>query len=215
MTPPPATPKIFHITHVDNLAAIVAAGELVCDTVMAAQGGPAVPIGNPGIKQRRLSLPVRCHSGDCVGDYVPFYFCPRSVMLFVIHCANHPGLSFRGGQDEIGHLQADLQTVIAWANRVGRRWAFTLSNASAKYAEFRADIASLDEIDWGAVASNSFRDPSVKERKQAECLIHGSFPWDLVERIAVRSKAIQARAAAAIASAAHQPPIDVRPGWYY
>jgi ssDNA thymidine ADP-ribosyltransferase, DarT len=31
------------------------------------------------IKQRRLALPVTCHANDHVGDYVPFYFCPRST----------------------------------------------------------------------------------------------------------------------------------------
>lgn len=38
------------------------------------------------IKRRRLEeIPVDCCSGRMVGEFVPFYFCPRSVMLFVIH----------------------------------------------------------------------------------------------------------------------------------
>jgi hypothetical protein len=37
------------------------------------------------IKRRRIEqLAVSCHPGTRVGDYVPFYFCPRSIMLFVI-----------------------------------------------------------------------------------------------------------------------------------
>jgi len=48
-----------------------------------------------------------------VGDYVPFYFCPRSIMLFIIHQANHPELDYRGGQVPIVHLQADLHTSVA------------------------------------------------------------------------------------------------------
>jgi len=98
MTSTPARPKIYHITHVDNLAAIIADGGLVSDATMIARGGPQTAIGMSSIKQRRLSLPVHCHPGDCVGDYVPFYFCPRSIMLFVIHCQNHPDLAYRGGQ---------------------------------------------------------------------------------------------------------------------
>jgi hypothetical protein len=53
------------------------------------------------IKQRRLALPVTCHPDDHVGDHVPFYFCPRSIMLFVIHCAPplacHPDAVARPG----------------------------------------------------------------------------------------------------------------------
>jgi hypothetical protein len=89
--PPPARPKIYHIVHVDRLASIIAAGGLLCDRRARQQGGGTV-IGMNEIKARRLILPVSCHYGTFVGDYAPFYFCSRSIMLFVIHCANHPEL---------------------------------------------------------------------------------------------------------------------------
>jgi hypothetical protein len=49
---------IFHITSVENLAAIIAAGELVSDVIMNQQGGPAQTIGMGQIKRRRLTLPL-------------------------------------------------------------------------------------------------------------------------------------------------------------
>jgi hypothetical protein len=105
MTPLPKHPKLYHITHVDNLAAIAKEGVLVSDAAMIARGGPSQPIGMSAIKRRRVEeLEVSCHPGTKVGDYVPFYFCPRSVMLYVIHRANHPDLSYRGGQEPIVHL---------------------------------------------------------------------------------------------------------------
>lgn len=215
MPTPPTAPNIFHITHVDNLPAIVAAGCLRSDAAMLALGGPQSAIGMSNIKQRRLALPVTCHPGDRVGDFVPFYFCPRSIMLYVIHCANHPDLAYRGGQEPIVHLQADLHAVVAWAQQHGRRWAFTISNAGARYARFCDSIADLALIDWPAVASNRFRDRVVKEAKQSEFLLHDTFPWELVKAVGVHSASVQAVAQAAIVPAAHQPPVDVRPGWYY
>jgi hypothetical protein len=89
MTPPPDKPKIYHITHVDNLTSVIADGGLYSDSAMIARGGPAAAVGMSRIKQRRLQLPVDCHSGDCVGDYVPFYFCPRSIMLHVMSNPNY------------------------------------------------------------------------------------------------------------------------------
>jgi hypothetical protein len=169
---PPARPKIYHITHVDNLRSIVGEGALVSDAAMIARSSPAAAIGMSTIKERRLSLPVDCHAGDSVGDYVPFYFCPRSIMLYVIHCRNHPDLSYRNGQGPIVHLEADLHDVVAWANRARRRWAFSLSNAGARYAQFRARIAELDQINWDAIAATDFRSSEVKEGKQAEFLVH-------------------------------------------
>lgn len=172
-------------------------------------------IGMSSIKQRRLALPVHCHSGDCVGDYVPFYFCSRSIMLYVIHQANPPELTYRGGQEPIVHLEADLQEVVAWANSIGRRWAFTLSNAGAVYAQFCDRLDQLGEIDWQAIAAADWHAPEVKERKQAEFLVHHSFPWRVVSRVGVKSMQMRSRVAEAIKLAQHQPKIYIKPDWYY
>ena len=64
----PARPRIYHITHVDNLPSIIRDGGLWSDAELIARGGPAASIGMGNIKQRRLGLPVDCHAGDNVGD---------------------------------------------------------------------------------------------------------------------------------------------------
>lgn len=166
------------------------------------------------IKQRRLTeLTLGSHPGLHVGDCVPFYFCPRSVMLFLLHRGNHQGLTYRGGQEAIVHLEADLGTVVDWANQNGRRWAFTLSNAGAYYFEDRSDLNRLDEIDWNAVQARDWR--SDKESKQAEFLLEYSFPWELVERIAVCSTTTYRRVLVSLPPAGHRPSVEVRRDWYY
>lgn len=211
----PDEPRLFHITHVENLPRIIEAGGLWSDAEMGARGGPAATIGMSSIKQRRLSLPVRCHQGDMVGQYVPFYFCPRSVMLYILHRGNHPEVGYRGGQDPILHLEADLREVVGWAEAQGNRWAFTLSNAGANYTEFRKDLGQLGEVDWEAVANNDFRDSTVKEGKQAEFLLHGFFPLHLVRCIGVSHTAIQTQVVRALASTSHRPAVQVRREWYF
>jgi hypothetical protein len=215
MSPPPAAPKIYHIVHVDRLASIIRCGGLLSDSVMSQHTGHGTVIGMSDIKTRRLSLPVGCHPNSCVGDYVPFYFCPRSVMLYVIHMANHPTLAYRGGQTPIIHLEANLSDVAGWASQTGGRWAFSLSNAGARYTEFRNDLAELGEIDWVALASTDFRSAEVKEAKQAEFLLHGSFPWDLVSRIGVHSQSVGEQVVRSMAEAAHRPPVEIVRHWYY
>lgn len=54
MTKPPARPKIYHITHVDNLSAIAAEGSLLSDRAMIDRSGPSRPIGMSAIKRRRV-----------------------------------------------------------------------------------------------------------------------------------------------------------------
>lgn len=111
------------------------------------------------IKERRLKeLCLDSHPGLFVGHCVPFYFCPRSVMLYVISRANHPKLSYRAGQTRVVHLEADLRSTVVWAEEQNLRWAFTLSNAGARYFEDRSDLGQLDEIDWTAVEARDWRD---------------------------------------------------------
>lgn len=217
MSPPPPAPRIFHITHVNNLAAILATGGLLSDAAIRASGGPPATIGMSAIKERRLKLPVHCHPGDVVGNYVPFYFCPRSIMLYVIHRRDNPNLGYGGGQEPIVHLQADLQAVVQWATTSGRRWAFSLSNAGAYYASFRSRLADLHHLDWQAIAARDFRAPAVKDGKQAELLVRDFLPWSLVTHVGVHSPAIQQQVMACLASPGitHVPLVTVEPSWYY
>jgi hypothetical protein len=213
--PMPAAAKIYHIVHIDKLPLILADGCLWCDAEIARRNAGGTTIGMRTIKQRRLALPVTCHPGTCVGDYVPFYFCSRSVMLYLLYQGNHPELDYRGGQEPIVHLEADLEAAIAWAEGEGRRWAFSLSNAGAAYTQFRRDAAQLGEIDWDAVAARDWRDPNVKEGKQAEFLIHHAFPWELISRVGVCSRPMYERVQAVLREAGAQVKVEIMPSWYY
>ena len=111
------------------------------------------------------------------------------------------------------HLVANLRETVAWADRQGRRWAFTPSNAGSSYFQDFCDLADLDRIDWDAVDALEWR--SRKEGKQAEFLIEREFPWSLVRRIGVLSQSVKASVMEALASCTHRPEVDVRPDWYY
>ncbi|KPQ31274.1 MAG: protein of unknown function (DUF4433) [Phormidesmis priestleyi Ana] len=177
----PAQPKIYHIVHVDRLPSIIADNHLWCDAQIAVQVPTGTTIGMGKIKQRRLrELTLNSHPELHVGDCVPFYFCPRSIMLYLIHRANNPELDYRGGQEPIVHLQADLHNCIAWADLNKRRWAFTLSNAGAYYFEDRCNLSQLDEIDWKAVQATNWQ--TCQEGKQAEFLLEHSFPCNRAHR---------------------------------
>lgn len=210
----PAQPKLYHIAHVDRLPSIVADQCLWCDREVVRRAPPGTTIGMNSIKQRRLDeLRLASHPGLFVGDCVPFYFCPRSVMLYLIYQGNHPELGYRGGQGPIVHFEADLHTVVAWADAQARRWAFTLSNAGARYFEDRSDLDRLGEIDWNAVRATDWR--QCKDGKQAEFLLELSFPWHLVERIGVQSRTTYTSAVNALPAHGHRPPVEIRPEWYY
>lgn len=210
----PTEPKIYHIVHFDRLASIVSDGHIWCDAKVARDGAPGTTIGMNPIKQRRLGLRLGSHPRLRVGDCAPFYFCPRSVMLYLIYRANHPELTYRGGQGTIVHLEADLRQSVAWANANDRRWAFTSSNAASSYFEDYTDLSRLDKLDWDAIRANQWAGER-EEGKQAEFLMESSFPWELVSRVGVLSNAIRDKVLCIVQSSAHRPGVVVKPSWYY
>lgn len=209
----PSRPTIYHIVHMDRLRSIIEDGFLWCDAQMTNSNRPGTVIGISGIKQQRLRRTLTSHPGLHVGDCVPFYFCPRSIMLYIIHRANRPELEYRGGQHPIVHLVADLYQTVDWAEGQEQRWAFTSSNAGSGYFDDYADLADLGKLDWAAIETNNWRDR--QEGKQAEFLVESAFPWELISSIGVHSPAIANQVRAMLPTTGHRPAVAVRPGWYY
>jgi len=212
--PVPPQPKIYHIVHLDRLPPIVADGFLWCDAEVIRRAPAGTIIGMSSIKQRRLNeLRLRSHPDLHVGDCVPFYFCPRSVMLYLIYQGNHQELAYRGGQGPILHFEADLRATVAWADAQPTRWVFTNSNAGSRYFEDYNDLARLDKIDWNAV--HALKWVQCKEGKQAEFLLENRFPWHLIERIGVQSPIVYRQVVNALPKHGRRPTVEVRPEWYY
>lgn len=210
----PAKPKIYHIVHVDRLPSIIENDGLLCDAQMVGRQGTGTVIGMDTIKERRLKeLTLSSHPDLYVGRCVPFYFCPRSVMLYLLYRGNHPDVTYRGGQGPIVHLEADLYRTVKWAEINNMRWAFTLSNAGSSYFEDRNDLNSLGEIKWQAVQARKWE--RNKDEKQAEFLLEIRFPWQLVDRIGVYSQGIATQALGDLAHSDYKPRVEIKKRWYY
>src|SRR5579859_3001277 len=108
---------IYHITHFSNLPGIIASGGLSCDRI--AREIDCVKIGHRHIKERRLERKVPLSPGGCVGDYVPFYFAPRSPMLYAIHNGFVEG--YNSGQSEVVHLVSSAEMV----DKADLHWVFS------------------------------------------------------------------------------------------
>lgn len=187
----PRHPKIYHITHINNLEGILSNKVLWSDAKRLELGLDCEIVGMSEIKRRRLKeLEVDCHPGTKVGEYVPFYFCPRSIMLYILYMGNHPDISYREGQGPIVHLQADLMASIQWAEKHKVRWAFSDRNAGERIANFYNDVNKLNRVNWSAMAATDWRDIIIQEGKQAEFLMYESFPWELIEKIGIHNNAV-------------------------
>lgn len=210
----PKNPKIYHILHLDRLASVAKEGGLYCDSEASRRHSPGTAIGLEHIKHRRLNeLVLRTNPSLHVGDCVPFYFCPRSVMLYLFFKDNHPDLTYHGGQEPIVHLVFDLSAAIHWAQMKDRHWAFTNINAGTYAFEDFNDLRDLGRLDWDAISAQSWS--GRESQKQAEFLVERFFPWHLIETIGVfdEQRAEQVRKALTGNTASDR--IEVRRDWYY
>ncbi len=204
---PQPTP-IFHITHLENLEAILHTGGLL----PYAQKPPkrqSVAYGH--IQARRAEVVVPVGPRGRLHEYVPFFFCPRPPMLYAIHTQS---TNYQGGQRPILHLVSSVQRVA----EARLPFVFTDRHAAVRHARFFHKLEHLKALDWDAIGASRWAEPREKrEKKQAEFLVKGLFPWELVEEIGVMDGEIQGLVQAILArfpSLPH-PPVRVRRGWYY
>lgn len=169
-------------------------------------------IGHAHIKQRRLTRQVSVAAFGFLGDYVPFNFCPRSVMLYVIHSRSVDG--FDGSQEEVVHLVSNIGVAV----KAGRPWTFTDRHAELAYARYYANLSQLNQVDWSVMPLQQWGGPGrddIKEKRQAEFLVHGFLPWTSIVAIGVKSEPIARSVNSAIQSSDYKPNVVIMPSWYY
>jgi hypothetical protein len=197
---------IYHITDIENLPGIMAEGGLLSDAVMS-ERDPTI-IGDNRIKLRRLTQIRVASSGNrFVGEFVPFYFCPRSPMLYSINLGNtgrHPGC-----QNSIVHLVSRVSYVMG----LGTTWAVSDGNAAAFHTTFESTLEALDVLDWKAIDATHWAEN--RHQKQAEFLVADFFPWSGFHEIACQNAETAEEVTALIAQQNHRPKVSVRKPWYY
>lgn len=208
--------SVTHFTHVDHLATVIGHG-LLSDTAAHAKGVLSVEVGNLGIKDQRRSREVPVAPGGAVGDYVPFYFAPRSPMMFAISKGNVP--SYQGGTARLVYLVTTLERL----HETGHSVVLTDRNAALSYSEYRAfdpsDRIDDDFIDWPLMGetywNNTPEEPQRMERRMAEALVHERVAWDVITKIGTQSEIVASEVRAALAAARSTVPVSVVPRWYF
>lgn len=208
------TVRVYRITHIDNLSLLLEQGGLWCGNEMAARGLNYKTIGNTDLTASRSTRSVPCDPGGNLNDYVPFYFCPRSVMLYLIS-ERHP-TTYGGGQEPIIHLVSAVSTV----TKAGIPFVFTDRHAYVSTCEFYNDPSQMDRaLDWKTLRSREWKstkdDPDRKERKMAEFLVHRFIPWRHILGIGVLSQSYKEDVERILQEHGDETPVAIKQGWYY
>lgn len=211
--PRPQPTPVFQITRFEHLESMVAHG-LLSDNQAQERGLVQVEIGNVGIKAQRVRRLVPIAPGGVVADYVPFYFAPRSPMLYAIDKGNVP--TYQQGCEEIIYLVSSTQTLAAHGLTV----LGTDRNAVMAVAEYTDDDTHLTEIvDWNLMKTrmwnNTSTAPDRRERRQAELLVLGQVPWSGFLEVGTKSQRMKRRVEEVLARLAQTTEVAVRRDWYF
>jgi hypothetical protein len=220
----PKPVRIFHITAISNLAGIAENRAVQAKALLAERGVAYSNIAYQGAQGKRAVKTVTKGPGGVVHDYVPFYFAPRSPMLFTIDQGNVEGCSHR--QQDIVHLATTVDTVC----KTQLKFVFYNFNATLSYAECFDDLDELEKIDWPLFFEepridgyckywNSRYDPAKyaqrMETRQAEFLVHREVPLGVFEGIGVFNESKAKEVRTILKAAGVDLPVQAKPGWYY
>lgn len=137
----PRPTEVVHYTDLANIRGIAQNG-LECDSHVVRGSREVRESGSSSIKQRRRMKPVPCGPGGTVGDYVPFYFAPRSPMMISVYVfQNYPEITTK--MDE----QVYLVTTTEQLSDTGHTLVMSDRNASQALATFGLDGDIDDKID--------------------------------------------------------------------
>lgn len=207
---------VFHFTHIDHVSSIVARG-LLSDRSARMEGVLTTEIGELGIKATRRKQTVHAGRGGNVADYVPFYFAPRSPMLYSIGMGNVS--SYQDGTEEFIYILSTLETL----DSLGHTIVLTDRNAALRYTTYRdfdpSDRMGDGFVDWDLMRErywyNTPEDPTRKERRMAETLVHERVQWGAVIKLGAKSPAVANELVEFVGISQHRPEILVKPEWYF
>ena len=204
--------RIFRLTHYKNLPFILGNGIHCANSKVK---DPAfVSIGAKRLIESRAITPVNLMPGKVLNDFVPFYFCPKSPMLYVLS---------RRGVEGVECVQEDLVYLVSSVERIAEQpldFVFTDRHAVLAYANFFDRIEDLHQLDWTAIRSEQWGDRydatrMVRELKQAEFLVCQHVPANCIEGIVCQTEKTSTFVAGYLADAGSQIPCVVRPNYFF
>lgn len=209
--PRPRPTRIYHLTHVDHLPTVVERG-LLCDAEAA--GMLRTEVGNRDIKAQRRARAVRRGPGGTVADYVPFYFAPRSPMLYAIKAGNVD--HYKGGQEPLVYLVSEVERLVD----LGLRVVCTDRNAALEIARHSDDLEELETlVDWALMEeliwTNTEERPDRRERRMAECLVHDRVPWEAFLGVATMTPTVADHVSDVLRRLDVRGHVAARPDWYF
>ncbi len=203
--------RIYHVTHLDNLARILGSGALLAD---AAEPGaqPEVDIAAPAAREFRRSAEL-VGTGAVVADYVPFLLTTDAHVWDAVRTATpDPRLDPAAVERPAADYVIFVSSVgIALGARTDVLGEVVLSDADAAVAGART-ATEWPEIE--RMLRGIARDDDAASIASAEFLVREALPIERVSLIAVSNERVRDRVREALKAVGLRTRVAVYPPWF-
>ncbi|PPH15437.1 hypothetical protein C5C36_01750 [Rathayibacter sp. AY1G1] len=192
-----AAQRIYHVTHLDNLEAIVAAGAILADQQL--QERPAIDVSAETTREHRRAVQVK--DGVSVAGFVPFFLSPDAALW-----ADLRGERVAPHWSPSAHETTASQYVVLVGSLAS---APVLSDGDASHV--------LTRFTEGDALVRTFARLLVDEPalRSAEALVPERFPLEGVATVGVASVAARNRVKALFEGIDASPRVAVYPPWFH
>jgi hypothetical protein len=203
----------YRISHIDNISHILENG--LCTKHHPKASPDFVSIGNSEIIDVRDDMQVRINGYGRIGQYVPFYLTPKSMMLYNIITGFREPIVKKRPKEDIIVIRCRIHDL----SYVGR-FFFTDGQANERtLTSHYNDLSHLDEIDWEIIQKSDFKrdasDTDKTRRYQAEFLVYNHVPAKYIESIHVYNSKAANFVQKEIAKTTLLIPVHVTKGYFF
>jgi hypothetical protein len=176
--------RLFRMTHMDNIPHLLSHGITHRNSPNA--NSNYMPIGDNSLIRTRDEFIIP--NGRKLGDFIPFYFGPRSPMLYVMQ-RGYNGVT-KADPNEIVYCVSNVRLIIETGNEI----LFTNGHAIDSLTDYfdRNNLMAIDEIvkseDVYSKFWKSTEDTDLKRKKEAEFLVLGDLPLNVISGFIVYSE---------------------------
>ena len=230
--------RVYHLTHISNLAAILRDGRLLANEALTVR--PAVDISAPATRNRRREARV---AGDdrSVAEYVPFFLSPNATVWESIRAEQaDPRLALDAHGSEAFDFVMLVSTVKKINDGLSALAAAPETSADTAAPETSADAdAPADETPRATVAVTNGdaagsltrfgATPATAERMlqtlraeadgamilDAELLVPDAVPMELITLIGVCNDNVRETVRGILKASAFKPKVAVYPPWFH
>ncbi|TFD52740.1 DUF4433 domain-containing protein [Cryobacterium frigoriphilum] len=209
--------RIYHVTHVRNLASILELGALLADANDSWDSHPAIDISTADTRAARRAAVVAGDGSASVASYVPFFLSPNAALWQSVRANTaDPRLEL----DPLGSDAGDFVILVSTVKTVlaGCADAIDADESSVTITDGDAAGTLTRFASTAAAADRMLRllraNPDSDALQNAELLVADEFPFELVTLVGVTNDKVRDVVKPLFAGSSFRPKVVVYPPWF-